>query len=319
MLTQKVVPRNARSKRALEKREPHIVENPKNTLILRGEKCSKIVQLALTDINTLKEPYTVKFSKKNNVRPFEDPSSLEFFSEKNDVALLLFGHHSKKRPHCLVAVRCFEHKILDMLELYIDPETFRTISQFKTQKPTVGLKPMLAFSGTLFDSPTPNAYTMAKNLFTDMFRANDVPSIDVEALQFMIHFVAAEEQDGQPPPAIQMRVYRIITKKSGHKLPRVEVEEIGPRIDFRIGRVKEADDSVMREALKKPKQLQPKTKKNVTTDDMGDKIGRIHVGKQDLSTMQTRKIKGLKRHLDVPDNDDEMDLDEASAKVPRLE
>ena len=38
--------------------------------------------------------------------------------------------------------------------------------------------------------------------------------------------------------------------------PRVEVEEMGPRIDFRVGRVKEADEAVMKEALKKPKQLE---------------------------------------------------------------
>lgn len=28
---------------------------------------------------------------------------------------------------------------------------------------------------------------------------------------------------------------------------------------------------------------------------MGDKVGRVHVGKQDLNQLQTRKMKGLKR------------------------
>ena len=40
-------PRNARSKRALEKRAPKAVENPKTALILRGTSCSQIVRLAL--------------------------------------------------------------------------------------------------------------------------------------------------------------------------------------------------------------------------------------------------------------------------------
>ena len=31
------------------------------------------------------------------------------------------------------------------------------------------------------------------------------------------------------------------------------------------------------------------------TDIVGDKMGRIHLGKQDLSDLQTRKMKGLKR------------------------
>ena len=40
---------------------------------------------------------------------------------------------------------------------------------------------------------------------------------------------------------------------------------------------------------------------------MGDKIGRIHLGKQDLSELQTRKMKGLKRARDVDKENGEMD------------
>ena len=179
------------------------------------------------------------------------------------------------------------------------------MSQFKTSKPVVGLKPMIAFSGTLFDSPISNAYTLAKSLFVDLFRGQDATEVDVEGLQYLIHFAAEEEQDGKPKPQIHMRVYKIITQRSGQKLPRIEVEEMGPRIDFRVGRIQEADETAMREALKKPKQLEPRTKKNIETDVIGDKIGRIHVGKQDLGTLQTRKMKGLKRHLGEMDLDDD--------------
>jgi ribosome production factor 2 len=35
--------------------------------------------------------------------------------------------HSKKRPHCMTLARTFSHKILDMLELYVNPDTFRTL------------------------------------------------------------------------------------------------------------------------------------------------------------------------------------------------
>jgi ribosome production factor 2 len=270
------------------------------------------VQLALADFNLLKTPLSVKFTKKNPIHPFEDVASLEFLSEKNDCALILLGLHSKKRPHALTLIRLYGHKVLDMLELYIDPEIFRTISQFKGAKASVGLKPMMSFSGTLFDSPTPNAYTLAKSMFIDLFRGQEASSIDVEGLQYMIHIAAAEEQDGQPLPQIHLRVYRIVTKKSGQKLPIVETEEMGPRIDFRVGRTKEADEAIMKEALKKPKQLQPKAKKNIETDPIGDKIGRIHMGKQDLSNLQTRKMKGLNRHLD------NMDLDEDDDKIDEV-
>jgi len=206
----------------------------------------------------------------------------------------------------MVLIRTFQHKILDMLELYLDPETFRTLSQFKNAKAAVGLKPLISFSGTLFESPTPNAYTLAKNLFLDLFRGHDAGSVDVEGLQYMIHISAAEEVEGQAPPAIHFRAYLIKTSRSGQKLPRVDVEEMGPRMDFRVGRVKEADEAMMKEALKRPKQLEPRTKKNIETDPMGDKMGRIHVGRQDLSQLQTRKMKGLKRGRD--DADEEMTL-----------
>ena len=42
---------------------------------------------------------------------------------------------------------------------------------------------------------------------------------------------------------------------------------------------------------------------------MGDKIGRIHLGKQNLSELQSRKMKGLKRgrSMDVEDEGAEED------------
>lgn len=48
---------------------------------------------------------------------------------------------------------------------------------------------------------------------------------------------------------------------------------------------------------------QAKTRKNIETDIIGDKVGRIHLGKQDLNDMQTRKMKGLKRSRDDDDDD----------------
>ena len=57
----------------------------------------------------------------------------------------------------------------------------------------------------------------------------------------------------------------------------------------------------MRYAMKRAKMAKKdvekglgKKRKNVETDEMGDKVGRIHLGKQDLAQMQGRKMKGLK-------------------------
>lgn len=147
-----------------------------------------------------------------------------------------------------------------MLELYLQPGTFRTLAQFRNQKCAVGLKPLLVFAGTPFEAPTQTKYTLAKSLLLDLFRGQEVGSVDVEGLQYLISVCAGEEveveggQDGGP--LIQLRVYLIRTKRSGQKLPRVEVEEMGPRMDFRVGRMREAEEGVMKEALRKAKGLE---------------------------------------------------------------
>ncbi|KAL8798831.1 MAG: hypothetical protein Q9182_006353 [Xanthomendoza sp. 2 TL-2023] len=305
-------PKNAQSKRELAKREPLAHENTKVVLSLRGTTCSALVQDIISDINALKRPFTIRFTKKNDIHPFEDSSSLEFFSQKNDASLLLFGSHSKKRPHCLTWIRCFSGQVLDMLEVYVIKDTARTLAQFNGEKCKVGQKPLLSFSGAQFESPVANQYTLAKSIFTDFFRGGESATVDVEGLQLMINFAAGEDALDGSPPKIHMRCWRIVTKRSGQKVPRVEVEEMGPRIDFTIGRTREAEASVWKESMKKAKGVEAKSKKNIETDLVGDKIGRIHLGKQDLSELQTRKMKGLKREREVEVDEGADDISIAS-------
>lgn len=144
--------------------------------------------------------------------------------------------------------------MLDMLELMVVPETARTLQQFKGEKCKVGVKPLLSFSGSLFESPVQNDYTRAKSLFVDFFRGAETQTVDVEGLGLLISFFVGEEgEEGEGKPQIQMRCWRIVTKRSGEKVPRVEVEEMGPRIDFRVGRVREAEEDAWKEAVKMAK------------------------------------------------------------------
>lgn len=91
---------------------------------------------------------------------------------------------------------------------------------------------------------------------------------------------------------------------------------MGPRMDFRVGRIKEADEAMLKEAMKKARTSAERPKKNISTDIVGDKIGRIHLGKQDLKELQTRKMKGLKRSRDVADSEDEDVMDIVSDEEP---
>lgn len=275
------------------------------------------MQDALAELHSLRQPLAKKFTKKNAIHPFEDASSLEFFSEKNDASILVFGSSSKKRPHCVTLVRTFGHKVLDMLELNLDAASFRRMAQFRTKKFAVGLRPMMVFAGTAFESPVTNEWTLAKSMLVDFFRGDSqgagADKIDVEGLQYVV-VVSADEPAGEAnsggddpamAPVLRLRVYLIRTKRSGQKLPRVEVEEMGPRMDFRMGRVRQPDEAMLKEAMKKSKVGVEKTKKNIEVSSMGDKMGRIHLGKQDLKDLQTRKMKGLKRSR--AGDDDEFD------------
>jgi len=142
-----------------------------------------------------------------------------------------------------------------MMEGMVQQGTARTLSQFGGTKCRVGTKPMLSFSGTQFeDSVGSSKFTLAKSMFTDFFRGGEAKEVDVEGLQMMMSFAAGEEdaEEGKRE-MVYMRCWKIVTKRSGQRLPRVEVEEMGPRIDFRLGRVREADESMMKDALKRAK------------------------------------------------------------------
>lgn len=147
---------------------------------------------------------------------------------------------------------------------------------------------------------------MAKSMLLDFFRGEATDKIDVEGLRYCVTVTADEptesatgpSDDPASRPVLRLRIYTIHTKRSGQKLPRVELEEHGPRMDFRLGRTQEPDPAMLKEAMRQAKNGIERTKKNISTDIMGDKLGRIHMGKLDLSDLQTRKMKGLKRERD---------------------
>ncbi|KAJ8141944.1 hypothetical protein OXX80_002886 [Metschnikowia pulcherrima] len=309
-----VKPKNARSKRALAKKEAKLVENTKQALFVAGSTGNRFLHDAMVDLMALKKPDAKQFSKKNEIRPFEDASALEFFSEKNDCSLMVFSTHNKKRPNTLIFSRFFNHKVYDMIEMSVqsDPKLFK---DFRKVTFPVGLKPMFTFNGPAFDSHP--VFQQIKSYFMDFYRGDETDLQDVAGLQYIIALSTGEIEDPNSStlPLLHFRVYKLKSFRSGQKIPRVEVDEIGPRFDFKIGRRITPAPEVEKDALTKPKQLQAKVKKNVTTDFMGDKVAKIHVGDQDLSKMQTRKMKGLKAKYDQVD-DAEFDEEDYGEEEP---
>lgn len=285
-------PKNARVKRAMREREPQAQENPKTALFIKTQTTSAIVNEAMSDLYSLKKPHGITFNKKNQLQPFEDSSSLEFWSNKNDASLLLVGSHQKKRPHNLIFTRTFNYQLFDMFELGV--ENFKSMKSFNiNNQVSVGMKPLFNFTGELFD--THPKYQQFKNVMLDFFRGETLSSISLAGLSHVISCTVGEQANEEDTPPIQFRVYSIQLLKSGTRTPRVELVEMGPSMDLTPRRAQEPDSSLEKEAYRKPKPVNvPKKRKNVEVDEMGDKVGRIHMEKQDLSKLQTRKVKALK-------------------------
>lgn len=313
-------PKTARAARILKAREPQLIEPAKRTLLLHGTKCPTPLHTVLKTIHGLTQPNSILFHKKNeNIHPFENVESLEFLANKNECGVVVFGSSSKKRPNCVTIARIFNAKILDMCELMLlPPQDEGAVPPPNALKMNigVGLKPMMLFAGSAWEDSTAANYAMVKSMLLDIFRGEETDKIDVEGLQYIL-MVGAEEPVEGTAPVIHLRWYKIRTKKSGQKLPRVELDEIGPKFDFKIGRIREAEPDAMKAAMKQGrKPNEERTKKNISMDAIGDKVGRVHLGKQDLGGLQTRKMMGLKRRAGI-DSDDEgdadmMDVDEVS-------
>ncbi|KAI9482866.1 MAG: Brix domain-containing protein [Benjaminiella poitrasii] len=296
--------KNARTKRFLKNREAKVNENPKTALFVRGSTTSQVVNDALKDLYALKRPNAIYFSKKNELKPFEDEEKLEFFSQKNDSAHLIVGTHSKKRPHNLTFVRMFNHQLLDMYEFGL--ENAKAMSTIGGAKCSLGLKPLMVFNGDRFESD--EKYKQIKNFFLDFFNGEETAAINLAGLEHVVSLTAVPDTE-----RILLRTYSIEMKKSGLKTPRVELEEMGPHYDLVLRRSTLPKADLWNAACKKMKKASAKKTKNVEVDEMGDRYGRIHLGKQDFSKIQTRKMKGLKKR--GADDDDEEDTSAKKQKV----
>lgn len=284
MVVPKIVPpKTNKGKRALEKREPKVFENPKVAMLIKGGNTSQTVTEALKDVGILKKPHAITYKRKNIVRPFESEHSMEFFSDRSDSSLFLFGSHSKKRPHNLVIGRMFDHHVMDMIELGI--LDFKSIAEHVGSKVPAETKPCLLFAGEAFERD--EEYKRLKNVFIDFFRGPVIDTVRLTGLEHILQFVVMNGR-------IYIRSYRVILKNSGCKIPRVELENIGPSFELVMRRKKLASDDLFKRACRVPKESKIKKTKNIAHDPFRNKTGRIHMERQDYSKLQTRKVKGFK-------------------------
>ncbi|KAK7076414.1 rRNA-binding ribosome biosynthesis protein rpf2 [Halocaridina rubra] len=277
-------PKTGKGKRALEKREPKLIENTKQCLFLHGQKTSETVRQCVKDIHALKTPNGQLLTRKSPYLPFEDILPVERLLQKHDSSLFAVATHSKKRPDNLILGRMFDRHILDMVELGIT--NFKSLKDFKNAKVSSGTKPCMVFCGSDFEDVT--EFQKLKNYLIDFFRGVEATDVRLQGFEHALLFTVIQGN-------VLIRSYRILLKKSGTKVPRVELEEIGPSMTLVLRRTRFASDDLMKRACKQPKQLKTKKVKNKSKDVFGTKFGRVHMTKQDISKLQTRKVKALRK------------------------
>ncbi len=323
-------PKTPKGHRVAKARESKVVEDEKKAVFIRGPTCSDKVRSALLDFCALKKPHGKMLTKKNPVRPFEDAGSIEFLAKANDSACFVFGSHSKKRPHSLIFGRTFDDQILDMLEFQMDDNTFRSMQSFagdRTSTSRVGAKPIFCFVGEAFE--TSAQLGTFRSLILDMFRGETLRKINLAALDRVFVVTAAQHPTDMDKKVVYFRHYNVLRKRSGTRIPRVELEEVGPRMDLTYNRYVEAPTEVRKEAMRIPKMLIPNKEKNVEEGLMGQTLGRVHMQKQDLRELALAKLKGLgkgkrKRAMDDDGSDsrseaaaaDAADTASSSSSVP---
>jgi ribosome production factor 2 len=77
----------------------------------------------------------------------------------------------------------------------------------------------------------------------DFYRGGTLEQISLNGLEYVISVTATTDK-------IFFRVFNVVLKKSGTRTPRVELEEMGPRIDFAIDRIRFADVDMWKQATR---------------------------------------------------------------------
>lgn len=259
------------------------MENTKQVLIFKGIHTSQCINDVLKEISQLSKPNCRVLNRKNEIFPLEDASSVEFLATKNNCSLFLMGSHSKKRPNNLVMGRTYDGSILDLAEFGVD--NIVSINSIASFKKTTGSKPLLVFQGDQWESDS--IYTRIQNLFTDFFRGDKVAKISLMGLDHVISFTVV---DG----VIYMRSCLVRLKKSGSNVPNVELEPMGPSMDLTLRRHQFASADLWKVACKKPKALKQKKVKNHSHGLLGEKLGRIHMKRQDFDKASGKRMAVLR-------------------------
>lgn len=282
----KRAPKTKRGARILKRRESQAVEDAKTALIMSGNRVTHETQTLLKDLYRVRTPLATIFSRKHEIHPFEDTNRLETLCVKYDHGLFAFGSSSKKRPMRLILGRLFDKQLLDMQEFAV--KEYKSIQTFRKPEALLGSKPLVLFQGSSFESD--ERMKRSRSLLLDFFSGPRPQKVMLQGLDQVVVCSAIEGAGpaaASSPAAITVKRFRLQMKKSGTRLPHVELDEMGPSFKLELDRSKDPDRERWKQAIKIPKEVKVKKVKNISKDYMGKRRARIHMGKQDFDQIHT--------------------------------
>ena len=272
----------------LESLMPKMIEEPKQCLFINTQNSTELMRMVLNEFYLMRKDYSKKLTKKEEiVNVIENRDSIEFLCKKNNSTFFALSSHNKKHPMNITLGCLFDFHLLDYFDFEVT--NFLPMSYFKTD--TVinsDLKPIIIFQGELFESDF--NYDRLKKFFIDFFQLYDKESIIISEMR-RIMAISIEKDE----KIVKIRNYQIngnLTSKAN--LSKINLIEIGPSFDLKERRFTLGDEVLYKKTLKQPKGIKETKEKNIEKNKiLGEKRGRIHMQKQNLSAVSLKKFKKI--------------------------
>ncbi|XP_053993059.1 ribosome production factor 2 homolog isoform X1 [Hylaeus volcanicus] len=285
--------KTAKGRRYLQSLQSKLREDSKNCLYLRGTKCSASVKQLLKDLFMIGKPYSQHLSKKHdNFNLLSNKEPIEFLCRKNNTSLFCYGSSTKEHPSRLIMGRIFDDKVLDLYEC--DVQDFVSLQTFvKKAQPVYGTKPLVISLGAEFE--TCETFQKFRNFLIDFFVVGSPQKVLAKGLDQIIAIIATP---GATPSSLKVSIRRYKASQAIFSTTQLSdncLDEVGPSFTLCLSQHMLPETHSWRSATKQPKALKPKKTKNISTNNMRETLGCVHVGVQDLKGLNTRHYHKNKR------------------------
>lgn len=201
-------------------------------------------------------------------------------------------------------------------------EQLQSLSSFAGDKKSVGAKPMMVFLGSQWEFDV--NYQRLQNLFLDVFRGFKPDKISLHGVDHVISCAIHEDK-------IYIRPYFVNYQRSSAAAPSLSLQPMGPFLDLTLRRSQPAAEDLWKLACRKPKlpyeltmfpiclnithsvyfssyviyRNQAPKVKNIVRNDLGDKVARVHMKRQNFDSLGGRRMNALrkKRSFEGEEND----------------